>query len=46
MDLHLPALAFIAFLLLQRVAELILARRNTRRLLARGRSRTAPRITR
>ena len=30
------ALAFIAFLLLQRGGELILARRNTRRLLARG----------
>jgi methyltransferase len=30
------ALAFIAFLLMQRGAELILARRNTRRLLARG----------
>ncbi len=36
MGQHLPALAFIAFLLLQRGAELILARRNTRRLLARG----------
>lgn len=36
MDQHLPALAFIAFLLLQRGAELVLARRNTRRLLARG----------
>lgn len=31
-----PALAFIAFLLLQRGAELVLARYNTRRLLARG----------
>ncbi|WP_237168723.1 isoprenylcysteine carboxyl methyltransferase family protein [Paracoccus shandongensis] len=30
------ALAFIAFLLLQRGAELVLARRNTRALLARG----------
>ena len=36
MDPHLPALALIAFLLLQRGAELVLARRNTRRLLARG----------
>ena len=36
MDPHLPALAFIAFLLLQRGAELVIARRNTRRLLARG----------
>lgn len=36
MDQHLPALAFIAFLLLQRGAELVIARRNTRRLLARG----------
>lgn len=33
---HPAALAFIAFLLLQRGAELVLARRNTRRLLARG----------
>lgn len=33
---HLAPLAFIAFLLAQRGAELILARRNTRRLLARG----------
>ena len=32
MDPHLPALAFIAFLLLQRGAELVIARRNTRRL--------------
>lgn len=36
MDQHLPALAFIAFLLVQRGAELVIARRNTRRLLARG----------
>ena len=36
MDQNLPTLAFIAFLLLQRGAELVLARRNTRRLLARG----------
>jgi methyltransferase len=36
MDPHLPALAFIAFLLLQRGAELVIARRNTRHLLARG----------
>ena len=36
MDPHLPALAFIAFLLLQRGTELVIARRNTRRLLARG----------
>ena len=35
-EVHPPALAFIAFLLLQRGAELVLARRNTRRLLARG----------
>ncbi|WP_405404945.1 isoprenylcysteine carboxyl methyltransferase family protein [Paracoccus sp. Ld10] len=33
---HALAVAFIAFLLLQRGAELVLARRNTRRLLARG----------
>ena len=36
MEQHLPALAFIAFLLLQRGMELVIARRNTRRLLARG----------
>jgi len=36
MDPHLPALAFIAFLLLRRGTELVIARRNTRRLLARG----------
>lgn len=36
MDIHGAALAFIAFLLIQRGAELVLARRNTARLLARG----------
>lgn len=36
MDQHLPALVFVAFLVLQRGGELIVARRNTRRLLARG----------
>lgn len=36
MSAFLPALAFIAFLLLQRGGELVLARYNTRRLLARG----------
>lgn len=36
MSASLPALAFIAFLLLQRGGELVLARYNTRRLLARG----------
>lgn len=35
-EVHPAALAFIAFLVLQRGAELVLARRNTRRLLARG----------
>ncbi|SNR26244.1 hypothetical protein EYF88_00595 [Paracoccus sediminis] len=35
-ELYPASLAFIVFLLLQRGAELILARRNTRRLLARG----------
>ncbi|MEO1910925.1 MAG: isoprenylcysteine carboxylmethyltransferase family protein [Paracoccus sp. (in: a-proteobacteria)] len=36
MAASLPALAFITFLLLQRGGELVLARYNTRRLLARG----------
>lgn len=36
MSASFPTLAFIAFLLLQRGGELMLARRNTRRLLARG----------
>lgn len=36
MAASLPALAFIAFLLLQRGGELVFARYNTRRLLARG----------
>ena len=31
-----PSALFIAFLVLQRLGELVLARRNTRRLLARG----------
>ncbi|MFC3630814.1 isoprenylcysteine carboxyl methyltransferase family protein [Paracoccus angustae] len=35
-EVHPAALAFISFLLLQRAAELVLAGRNTRRLLARG----------
>lgn len=36
MEANPAALAFMAFLLLQRGGELLLARRNTRRLLARG----------
>lgn len=36
MDHHLPTQIFIAFLLLQRGGELVLARWNTRNLLARG----------
>ena len=36
MEHHAASLAFIAFLLLQRGAELLVARRNTRRLLAQG----------
>lgn len=36
MEASVPALGFIAFLMIQRGAELVLARRNTRRLLARG----------
>ncbi|KZL17933.1 Isoprenylcysteine carboxyl methyltransferase (ICMT) family protein [Pseudovibrio axinellae] len=35
-DASLPALLFLAFIILQRVFELILARRNTQRLLAKG----------
>ena len=35
-ELSLPALAFLAFIVLQRLGELALSRRNTARLLARG----------
>ena len=35
-DFSLPALFFLGFILVQRLAELALARRNTARLLARG----------
>ena len=35
-DLSWPAVAFIAFLVAQRLGELVIARRNTARLLARG----------
>lgn len=35
-DGALPSALFIAFLVVQRLAELVIARRNTRRLLARG----------
>jgi methyltransferase len=38
-----PALYLLSFVTLQRVAELILARRNTRKLLARGAFEAAPR---
>ncbi|WP_231559134.1 hypothetical protein [Paracoccus sp. PAMC 22219] len=46
MEGHAASLAFIAFLLLQRGAELLIAGRNTRRLMAQARSNTAPRIIR
>ncbi len=41
-DASLPALLFLAFLVLQRLGELALARRNTARLLAEGAREVAP----
>ena len=39
--LSMPAMLFIAFVVLQKFGELVLARRNTVVLLARGRAKSA-----
>ncbi len=36
MSISIPALCLLIFLVIQRLGELVLARRNTRRLLAKG----------